>query len=132
MESSSIKKRVLGALEYDRIPSEQRIEHLMQQCGLSKYLARRALQGYLPSNGSKAVGIAKGLAVSMDWLWLGTLNGHPRTLRIHFFTLNYPQDIIDGISRLLVATMMGSKKAENICDMVENGKLSLPTAARMI
>lgn len=132
-EHEAIKRRLLGVLNYDEIKERDRLRHLMQRCGISRYLAKRALDGCLPCNGVTMMDIAKGLDISLAWLWLGKLETwHPRTFRIHAHVLNYPKQEIDKMLRLITGLCAGQKKASNLADLIIEGKLSFPGAARLM
>lgn len=126
------KRRLLGILDYDGIELEKRVRHLMQQCGISRYRAKRALDGSMPRYAGPMLDIAKGLDVSIHWLvWGEILQVHPRTFRIHASVLGYPKHEIDQMARLSMALVAGQTKARNLADLIAAGKLSYPAAARL-
>lgn len=127
------KQRLLGILDYDEIEPCKRLHHLMQRCGLSRYMAKRALDGSLPYSGSTAMDMADALDVSIAWLWDGALESvHPRTFRIHWYVLNYSKQDINNMSRLMMALIAGQNKARNLADLIVEEKLSFPAAARLM
>lgn len=127
------KRRLLGILDYDGIEPEKRLQYLMRQCGLSRYLAKRALEGYVPSNAQTMLDMTKALDVNIFWLWLGKYEiVHPRTFRISASVLGYPKHEIDQMARLLMAFVAGHTKARNLGDLIIAGKLTLPGAARLL
>jgi len=128
-----IKRRLLGILNHDGIDAKSRMNHLMQRCGISRYLAKRALNGYLPKSAYTAMDMANALNVSVAWLLDGRLETmHPRTFRIHWHALNYPKQDIDNMSRMMVRLSAGQQKARNIADLIIEGKLTFPGAARLM
>lgn len=132
-DHDKMKRRILAILDYDEVDPRRRLQHLMQRCGLSRYMAKRALCGYLPSSCDKVFEIVDALDVSVSWLWAGEIKSfHPRTFRIHAYTLNYPKRDIDQMSRLMMALVAGQNKAKNLADLICKGALSLPAAAQLM
>lgn len=133
IDHDKIKRRILAILDYDEIEPCRRQQHLMQRCGLSRYLAKRALCGYMPNSGNNVFKICNSLDVRPIWLWAGEIESvHPRTFRIHAYMLNYPKRDIDQMSRLMMALVAGQNKAKNLADLICKGALSLPAAARLM
>lgn len=127
------KKRLLGVLDYDEVKECDRIRHLMQRCGLSRYLAKRALNGRLPKSGLTGLEMALVLDVRMEWLWWGQIvTVAPRTFRIHAYVLNYSRNEIDKMARLAMAAGAGHKKANNLVNLIIEEKLSFLSAAQLM
>lgn len=127
------KRRLLGILDYDGVKPEKRLHRLMRQCGISRYLAKRALDGFLPRSARPLLDIAEAMDVSIAWLYCGKIEQvHLRTFRIHFSVLGYSKHDIDQMARLLMAVVAGHKKACNLADLIVAGKLSYPAAARLL
>lgn len=95
---------LLGVLDFDGVPEEARLDYLMRTCNLSKYLAGRVLNGYMPRCPFKCFALTDALDVDCIWLWVGAAEKyHPRTLRIHLQQVkHYPKEATDQMLRLAV------------------------------
>lgn len=101
-DSHQVKRRLLAVLDYDGIPECGRIKHLMNKCNISRYMAKRALNGILP----RYARVADGLDVCFIWLLSGEFwKFHPRTARIQMM-------IIEGESAAEAESLIGSIASE--------------------
>lgn len=133
-EQCSFEFRLLAVLDYDGIPQRDRMKHLMSRCKLSRYMARLILSGKEPRNMKHFESIASGLSVDFIWLTFDHLGRfHPRTSRILIQQIKgYPKVVTDRCIRLFVAYKAGYPKANNLMDLVTEGKLMVEDAAQLM
>lgn len=129
-----IKQRLMAALDYDGIPECDRKKHLMRRCGLSRYMAQRALNGIPPKAGIACLQLADALDVDFSWFYTGELKRlHARTWRIHIQQIKYyPKEATDRMMRLVVAQIAGNRKARNLVDLVAANKMTFYEAALIL
>lgn len=128
------KLHLLGILDFDGVSEDDRLAYLIRTCKLSKYLAGRVLNGYLPRSSFKCFDLANALDVDCVWLLDGAAEKyHPRTLRIHLQQVNhYPKEATDQMLRLAFGVCAGSPKACNLAALAIDGKVTMLSAARLL
>jgi len=127
------KPFIHAVLDFDGVPEAGRLGYLMRTCKLSRYMAQRLLNGYVPRYAFKIFDITDALDVDWEWLIVGSARRyHPRTLRIHLLQINYySKEATDQMVRLMVGVCAGHKKALNLSNLAVDGKMSMLSAARL-
>jgi hypothetical protein len=133
----TFRKRLLAVLDYDGIQARKRAARIASACGCSPSTARRWLSVDGAAEKMTAdilLNLACELGVEVSWLYFGDIERfHPRTFRIHAQQLKcYPKEETDQMTRLIVASYCGHRKARNLVNLVHSGQMTLLGAARLM
>lgn len=134
LDTHETKQRLLAILDFDGVSEGDRLGYLMRICKLSRYMAGRALNGYLPRSVLKGCDIAEALDVDMVWFVFGRFERwHPRTYRIEIqHVKGYPKEATDQMIRLFVGVVAGHNRASNLVEMAIAGNMTVYGASRLL
>jgi len=134
IDTHEAKQRLLAILDFDGVPVSDRLDYLMRICNLTRYLAGRALNGYLPRSTLKGCNIAETLDVDMVWFVFGRIERwHPRTFRIHIQQVKgYPKEATDQIIHMFVGAIAGHNRSRNLLELVIAGNMTFYGASRLM
>lgn len=128
---TEIQKRLKATLFYDGIAEGEMHLHLAKVMNVSKYIAKRMLNGNHRTTLDRGIAAAYALNVTFDWLYFGSLhsNGnkeaHFRTLRINMQSYKgYPKELTDKAMRFNFAYIAGMKKARNLMSLIEANRMN--------